>query len=92
MTGDRFRTVDIAFHCRRPDPLTCYERLTSYGEAETSPCRYCPIASWNAALVCSGAWLSETDGLEEEVEPDALQQREKPKFSIQEAKLRVKAA
>ncbi len=88
MTKDVFDRLDIAFECRRPDPLACYGRLTSYEQPER--CLRCPVASWNAALVFSGTCTNEGLSLEE-AESNALESVDQT-ASIRESTLGVKAA
>jgi hypothetical protein len=72
MTRDEFDTLGIASHCRRPDPVECSERQTSYAQSGDEICLRCPVASWVTAMVVSGAgtnaeadW-SDADWLERE--------------------------
>ena len=88
MTRDEFNTLGIASQCQQPDPLECYARQAWYEQSEAESCLHCPIASWMTAMVFK--WTNEGAG--QEVEPDALEPIVKTIPSIQEARLRVKAA
>lgn len=65
MTRDEFDTLGIVPHCRQPEPLACYERLTSYEQSDIELCLRCPVAFWVTAMVFSGRWTNESVDLEE---------------------------
>jgi hypothetical protein len=61
MTRDESDTLGIASRCRQPDPLVCYERLTSCEQT----CLCCPVASWMTIVEFKGRGANDSVALEE---------------------------
>jgi hypothetical protein len=64
MTRDEFDTLGITPDCRHLDPEECSERQTSYAQTGDEICQRCPVSSWVAAMVVSGAGTNDADGLD----------------------------